>query len=176
MEFLIFGGLWFWGIFGFISFLILMNLIFSGREETIWIFGFLLVLLFFFSGLLNFSWIAENPLLVLRNVGIYIGIGLVWSMKEWYSFVKEQIKFRLQDMDKTFSKEQKKAYISRSAPYVSNNWTRIASWITYWPYHILSWALTDPIKKIAKRFRVVYSGITQLQINNAINKINKGDN
>lgn len=180
IEFLIFGGLWFWIFFGFISFLTILNLIFSSREETVWIYGILFAILFFISGGIDFSWIASNPLLVIRNIGIYLGIGILWSMKEWYSYVNIRIKELLNESkyksnfgskNTNPSIEEQKEFIRINSPRL--NWSRITAWITYWPFYILSWILTDPIKKLAQQFRVIYNGITHMQVNKALKNLDK---
>jgi len=82
-AFVIFGTFWFWvisaAIFGWLIFL-------TERESHflagLALFGFMWIV----SSANGFS-ILDNPLVALMWLGIYLGIGVVWSFLKWFSFL-----------------------------------------------------------------------------------------
>lgn len=64
-EFLIFGGFWFWSIYGVLSLIIILLAIFSDRFGWIWGLGILLFVIFIINGGINFAWVFANPLVAL---------------------------------------------------------------------------------------------------------------
>lgn len=102
--------------------------------------------------------------------GIYILSGLIWSIKEWYSYVKETTKAFSSEYDSDKSNTELIEMISDKVD-VKDHWYNITTWIVYFPYFILAWALTDPIKKLAKQFTFVYEKISSVLVNKAVNKL-----
>lgn len=170
IEFLIFGGFWFWTIFSLISFVLIINVIFSERLGWIWFFGFVMFVLFVLSGGINFAWMLANPLITLMWAGIYIAAGLLWSIKEWYSFVKEMSQ-EFKGGYYSHKSEKELLAIIKDRVDIRNHWNDVTTWIVYFPYFVLAWALTDPIKKLAQQFSFVYEKISAVLINKTVNKI-----
>jgi len=117
-----------------------------------------------------------NPLTTLMWAGIYIFAGLIWSIKEWYSYVKDRAEYytKTESLVKEFrftEKEIKDNLIRETD--ITKHWDDITTWIVYFPYFVLAWALTDPIKLIAEQFAFVYKRIANSVTNKAINNIIK---
>ena len=172
IGFLIFGGFWFWTIFTIISFVLILNVIFSDRLGWIWFSGFVMFVLFILSGGINFAWMFANPLTTLMWAGIYIAIGLFWSIKEWYGFVIDSSTYYTSNpyMTKNETKEELLKTLSADIN-IKNHWDDVVTWIVYFPYFVLAWALTDPIKKLAQQFTFVYEKISSVLVNKTVNKI-----
>lgn len=178
IEFLAFGTLWFFITAG-ILFLVLLISIFNDADRALWFTGLLLITFLFISGTWGVSWVLDNPLIVLRNIAMYIGIGLIWSIKEWYSYVQEKTKYffthhNLYDYDTATNKKKTKEQmiaLLKDQLALDHNWGIITQWITYYPFYMIAWMLKDPIKMIATKISFIYSGITTNIINRATAKI-----
>jgi hypothetical protein len=174
IGFLIFGGFWFWTIFTIISFVLILNVIFSDKLGWIWFSGIVMLVLFILSGGIPFAWMFANPLTTLMWAGIYIAAGLLWSIKEWYSYVVEKAKYYTSDSSMLYrgtdTKEDLIKELNRDVD-IKRHWDDITTWIVYFPYFVLAWALTDPIKKLAQQFTFVYEKISSVLVNKTVNKI-----
>ena len=170
VTFLLVGTFWFWSI---LIFLFVFEIVYTIKDSDrgIWLIELLFTILFILSGAISFAWIAANPWMLLLYIAIYIGIGIVWSMKKWYSYVKRIIQsYKLSE------------YYHKKTPDELNNILKlefrhdshgkyITTWIVYFPFFILVWVLIEPIKKIAKLFSGVYNKITNLLVDKAIKNI-----
>lgn len=159
LEFLLFGTLWFYIISGIIV-IVAIGAIVNDNLGLNWFSVLLFITLFILSGIWSVDWILSNPIDTLIRVGIYLGIGLIWSMKEWYSFL-----FR--EAEEYVEAGIKKDLI-RDKLALRNHWHRIVNWIIYFPLHMLAWVLRDPVKWLAQRFAFVYESISKHVMNKAI--------
>jgi len=153
LEFLIFGGFWFWLIVS-IDLLILIISAFNDAHGLTWIFGIILIFVLFVSGIISWSWVVANPLLFLVCVGIYIFVGIVWSIKEWYDYCLQEAKSNYRWVN---THVEDGSY----APEISQHWDDVTTWIVYFPIFMLAWVLTEPIKKIAKQFSFIYNFVSK---------------
>lgn len=158
LEFLLFGTLWFY-IFSGLIVIMAIGAIINDNIAWNWFSVLLFIALFVLSGVWSIDWILNNPVDTLIRVGIYLGIGLLWSMKEWYSYLfrraEEYVELGI----------KKDIIMDRLA--LKNNWTRIVNWIVYFPLHMIAWVLRDPVKWLAQRFSFVYESISKHVINKA---------
>lgn len=98
-------------------------------------------------------------------------------MKEWYSYVKEHAEYH----SKYANSYSGKLMLSEKEirdnlmvdTDVTQHWNNITTWIVYFPYFVLAWTLTDPIKLIAEQFTFVYKKTANAITNRAINTIIK---
>jgi hypothetical protein len=91
--------------------------------------------------LTNFNilgYVRDNPLTVLMYVGIYLVIGMVYSIVRWDRFVAN---WRA-EFDSLSSTRDKDYAIGRR-PTASNSKSRITHWMAYWPWSGLWWLLSD---------------------------------
>ena len=171
IAFLLVGTVWFWMI---LALLIVGEILYAISDRIragTWFVGVLLTTLFVLSGAISFTWIAANPWMLLLYIAIYIGAGLLWSMKEWYSFVKAKVvRYRQSDYYSNKTETEFRALMT-SELQLDRYWGNITTWIVYFPFFMLAWVLTDPIKKIAEQFSVIYNKITSSLVNKATNKI-----
>jgi hypothetical protein len=155
-----------------------MNVIFSEKLFGIWIFGIILTALLIVSGGISFAWLMANPMTALMWIAIYIGSGLLWSMKEWNDYVNDRVEYysnSLVDMKdrngKYLHTEDGIKHKIENATDISQHWDSVTTWIVYFPFYFLSWILTDPIKFIAKQFTFVYKAISNRIVNNALDRV-----
>lgn len=170
IAFLLIGTFWFWSI---LTFLFVLEIVYTIKDSGrgIWLVGLLFTVLFILSGAISFAWIALNPLTLLLYIAIYIGIGLLWSMKEWYSFVKSMVHgYNLSGYYQKKTTDEMNDILKEELR-LDLHWKSITTWIVYFPFFMLAWVLTEPIKKIAKLFSAVYNKITNLLVNKAIQNI-----
>ena len=171
IAFLLVGTFWFWAILGVLFIAEILYAVSDNIKGGTWFVGLLLIVLFVLSGAINFAWIAANPWTLLLYIGIYIAAGLVWSMKEWYSYVKAKVsRFGQSNYYSDKTEDEFKEYMELELR-LEDYWVTITTWIVYFPFFMLAWVLTDPIKKIAEQFSVVYNKITSSLINKATVKI-----
>jgi len=122
------------------------------------------------SGGIPFVWMFANPLTTLMWAGIYIFAGLIWSIKEWYSYVKETA----QEFSGGYysdKSEEELLEIIKDRVDIKRHWDDITTWIVYFPYFVLAWALTDPIKKLAQQFSFVYEKISSVLVSKTVSKL-----
>lgn len=163
MGFFLIGTLWFWILFGVASCLIIFFLedalrynrdIGGGTKSTLVILGALT--LYYFLGSRQdvidlFTFVKDHPFLTLGRIGIYIGVGVVWSFFKWYFYltnVKEKLLYKYNnDLSKVYDYE---------IPVASSNKSRIITWMSYWPFSALWTLINEPFKKT---FKFIYSKI-----------------
>jgi len=170
MEFFIFGTVWFWLLLTGAAFLIIWFLesaLNNSRDNGGGIFSTITIIgavaIYYFLGskddVLNFFiFIKDHPLMSITRVGIYIGIGLVWSIFKWYFFLKNKMEYLTAKFE-TEHTPNWSAVSYNDFPKAKNNKSRIISWMSYWPFSALWTLINEPVKKT---FRFIYSKVESI--------------
>jgi hypothetical protein len=79
----------------------------------------------------------------------YLALGVIWSVKKWYTFVVEKKKDLLDTYEKRVNKnsagnETFVSYAKSFQPKASEYKTRIVGWMGLWPFSFSWWVLTWP--------------------------------
>lgn len=163
MGIFLIGTLWFWILFGVASCLIIFFLedalrynrdIGGGTKSTLVILAVLI--LYYFLGsredifnLLTF--VKDHPFLTLSRIGMYIGVGVIWSFFKWFFYltnIKEKLLSKYNnDLTKIYEYE---------IPAAADNKSRIITWMSYWPFSALWTLINEPFRKT---FKFIYSKI-----------------
>ena len=169
MGFFLIGTLWFWILFGVASCLIIFFLEDSlrysrdngGGTKSTFVILAALVLYYFLGSRQDvidlFTFVKDHPFLTLARIGMYIGIGVVWSFFKWFFYltnIKEKLLAKYKDIGKNLSEVSE--YEIPSARY---NKSRIITWMSYWPFSALWTLINEPFKKT---FKFIYSKIEGL--------------
>ena len=170
MGILIFGTVWFW-ILLVVSAGLIIWFLESALDETEdyggGLFSTLTIAavfaLYYFFGSREdvqafFIYIKDNPGFALARVGIYIGIGLVWSIFKWYFFLQNKKEYLLKKFEENKS-ERWSPISERDIPKAANNKNRIITWMSYWPLSAFWTLINEPVKKL---FKFIYSKIESL--------------
>lgn len=102
----------------------------------------------------------------LYKVGIYILIGLIWSLFMWFRFVKTMAdrweQYKLNMSTKSYQQD-----VSSFRPIVSENKQQITGWIIFWPFSVIRYFLGSLIKDlgdwVVARMTILYNKITHSQ-------------
>lgn len=91
---------------------------------------------------------------LLAALAIYMAVGVVWSIKKWYSFVVNALAGLRKRYDNYAHKDAKgnetfAAYAAGLQPKASENKTRITGWMALWPFSVAWWILTWPRRAFA---------------------------
>ena len=165
------GSMWFWGFFGIVFCLFLweaMDESFFLTSSTM-VGGLAFLVLF-----TNFGAVVGGVALStwLWAAGLYFPIGFVWAVvKYWFKLDKKKSRlledYNLKWMDGGAQREGP-AQTPTKAKWISDNLdhmkpsmmkSRIAYWISYWPFSFLSTLLSDFIKSIGEWIYRRFQGI-----------------
>lgn len=161
MAFLLFGTVWFWCLTLLTAGLIIYFLegawidnddIGGGLWSTILIIVVLTLYYFFGSkeDVKNlFIYLRDNPGSSIAFIGIYLVIGVVWSIFKWYFFL-------LNKRDKVLKRND---FWESDIPKAKDHKAKIISWMSYWPFSAFWTLLNDPIKRT---FKFIYSKIEKV--------------
>ena len=141
MGFLLFGTVWFWLLFGGAAILIIWFLESAldyerDRDNGGGFFSTLTlaacILLYYFFGSSEdvrniLIYLKDHPGQALLRVGIYIVLGLVWSIFKWYFFLHNKNEYLTKKFENDNLRES-------DFPKAKNNKSRIISWMSYWPF------------------------------------------
>ena len=163
MEILVFGTLWFWltAAVAAILIIVFLELALTGRNSeytdngggtwsTIVVIAFIMAYYFLGSkqDVIDIgNYIKDNPWKILGWMGMYLGVGLVWSLFKWYFFLVKR-------KERLLSYSTKKKLSKDDIPKAADNKSRIITWMTYWPFSAFWTMIDEPVKKF---FRFVYS-------------------
>jgi uncharacterized membrane protein len=183
--FLAIGGIWFWAL----TLAYVLGVIFCLDDETYGLVVFFtlvvgLISYFFGRGKDILDYYMSNPVSFLIHMGVYIGIGALYSVLKWFLFVKGKKNKYLREketfMGKKSNKEKdaetlKKEWMDYNGSFKSfimyltpsHNTGKITFWIIYWPFSLLSLFLRDFLREVAafvmNRLESVYSSISKSQ-------------
>jgi hypothetical protein len=155
MGIIAFGTLWFWIAFVVASGLIIFFLESAleelneddggGWKSTLTIIGF--VGLYWWLGdsadlLSILQYIKTNTVGFLTWIGVYILIGLVWSVVKWYFFL-------LNARDKAVERQKDGRILENyELPTAAKNKARIITWMSYFPFSMLWTVINEPFKRL----------------------------
>lgn len=96
-----------------------------------------------------FNYVKDNPEQILLWFGLYLVVGVIWSVVKWFFFLHDK---------KIYYKERKKSGYSDSfvLPTAAQNKYRILSWMYYWPFSTIWTIINQPIKRA---FKFIYAKI-----------------
>lgn len=151
--------------------LLLVGLIWSLSEES----GFLSLITL--GILLSIPWGASSSVIVALStmsfgalivfIGIYVGLGLIWSVWKWRLFVLDEKKDYIatcESFQKTYNVDSLKNIIERK-----KNIDTITFWIILWPMstfaYLLNDFIVDTVKTLARGMSTVYDKVTNSIIN-----------
>jgi hypothetical protein len=155
---LAFGSIWFWVL---LSIELILLLVFVEKE----CFGYSLIALLVFVGLLAvfgdinvFKYITENPIEILKYLGIYLVAGILWSYAK-FTLVGSKLKRKIDVLKKDYC-ESHKPNMTNDSEWERHlrqrlDWKdkksldmgsfaeRIIGWMVYWPISLLSTVVKD---------------------------------
>lgn len=173
------GGIWFWTL---VAFEVMWLLWCVSEEEGYKAFAsvaIFLVLIHLLGDASMLSWIQDNPIVLFKNILLYIGIGVTWSVCKFY-FTLCKTKREIKELRKTFGEssdsvdatgdDNKNNVSTRWVFYVRKHYEdqhrfnyskenpldfklqydRILFWMTYWPLSMFWTILNDPITRFFK--------------------------
>ncbi|MES3004746.1 MAG: hypothetical protein V4690_01380 [Patescibacteria group bacterium] len=188
LAFFAFGTVAFWILFA--AAWILMGVFVENDWPGYTTISFVVItLVLYYAGVLQFSWIIQNPLQASFYFLSYFVIGAVWAVGKWWRFVtriferyddirREFLKLRGVEGNKVpdaFKKEWLD-HIRRETDYgrevklkIGNNGvvhpspnehkSEIYLWILFWPWSVVGYFLDEPLKKLV---RWIYRRISTL--------------
>jgi hypothetical protein len=158
-EFILFGSMvWFWIVFGVWA-LILFVSVETDRPGVATITSLAFFGVFAYWGALPggggvLATLAANPFTVaLLLVGFFV-LGTVWAVVKWWFYVRrlaEKRREQLEAGDVRYGKIKK--------PSVSENKSRIMTWMCFWPFSFIWTMIDDPVRMV---FKAIYTKIRGL--------------
>lgn len=162
---LTFGGILFWCLIALIFFIVLVSHEWDDEAQFGWPITTLLiggiVMYFCYKSDWNNVLTELNFRKLLIFSIIWLVIGLAWSFFKWFKFVRKKYKkFKESYPAKVDVEDVKYRYI----PKVSDNKEQITTWIVFWPFSVIRYALESLLKDffngIIKMFTGWYDRIT----------------
>lgn len=106
-----------------------------------------------------------SPLWLVSMAAVYLALGVLWSIKKWYTFVVEKkaeilIRFNNLSPQKTTFAD----YAKDQRPTAARNKERIVVWMTLWPFSFSWWILLWPRRAftwIYNRLSTLYDRISE---------------
>jgi hypothetical protein len=133
----------------------------SERHSVVSVFTIL-----FFVGILVFSDILAKvsfSVVVLAFI-CYFGVGILWSFKQWITFLYKEKEFVKQIFENQNAIGDWSEYVKGKLPLASENKAKIVYWITAWPMS-MSWWILDWPRKISimlyNKLSSYYDAVTQ---------------
>jgi len=164
MEIFVIGTIWFWVLVAIASGLIIYFLETALNDEyhdtgggapSTLIIGIVIALYYFLGSKQDvkdfFFYLKDHPWLSLGRIGIYISIGIIWSVFKWFFFLQNKKEYFKKKMETSSWK-----FNESDIPQAKRNKARIISWMSYWPFSMLWTTINEPVKKT---FRFIYSKI-----------------
>lgn len=146
----LFGTLWFWVL----SLVFIGFVIYTLEDEDVSAWPYVLTVAFigltYWMGNKDlykeiFSYLVNNPLVLVFCFVGYLLAGAIWSLVRWFLYLKGL------SIDKD---ENGKVRHSKYKFEVSSNKGRITNWMMYWPFSLIWTVIDEPVKK---SFRWIYS-------------------
>jgi hypothetical protein len=86
---------------------------------------------------------------LIAALAVYLVLGVIWSVKKWYSFVVEKKKTLRETYASSVNKqatgnETFESYAKDHQPTAADNKSRITGWMALWPFSLSWWILTWP--------------------------------
>jgi hypothetical protein len=108
------------------------------------------------SELLTYSYrmISENLSLAIAIAVLYFPVGLLWSIFKWVLYLKDEIKRETGYYNRSDKKGKLGVpislsyYLKAELPTVKNSKEKLVYWITYWPFSVIDFLLSDLIIRI----------------------------
>lgn len=107
------------------------------------------------------SYAVNNPGTVVLSMLGYLFIGVIWSIKKWYAYVKKK---KLKSIEKLKTGDTW-SILSKSELDLKYHKGRIISWMCYWPFSVLWMLVNDPIREVFnflfEKIKGIYSRIAE---------------
>lgn len=157
-EFILFGSMvWFWIVFGIWALVLFVSVEMdkpgAATLTSLAFFG-----VFAFWGALPgggsiLAWAAANPFTLILLLVAFFVCGTIWAVVKWWFFVRRLAEKRRAQLEvgRTYNKIRK--------PSVSDNKSRIMTWMCFWPFSFLWTMIDDPIRMV---FKAIYTKIRGL--------------
>lgn len=151
MQLFLFGTLWFW----LLSVIAVILIVATTEVEDSNSWGYVILigtlcLMYFFGNKQSFnetfSYIAQNPGVIILTTLAYLALGVVWSLVKWYAWLKARV---------AKAKANNSMYYA-SQYQVSENKERIVNWMMYWPFSAFWTLIDEPVKKT---FKALFSAL-----------------
>lgn len=197
LEMFVLGTMWFWVLAAIFVVTLLIGLEKeNGSFLTIATIVFFVAWYMFgdFGNVLTY--IVQNPFSILFAIGVYLAAGAVWGVTKWWFFVNGMareiqsakrkffevqhnlpytadavIPEALKAQWKRFLDHEVKINLKSLPPKVSENKSRITTWMIYWPVSAIWTLVNDPV---VRAFHAIYErlgGLMQNISNSAFNKV-----
>ena len=174
MEIVLLGTVWFW-VTLIVACLILFWEVEAERGElaTVTIVVSLLALQFL-TDIKVFTYVGNNPSVILPAIAGYFVLGTLWSFGKWWFFVQRKKKGYKKALTQYKERSQlnhtresldseSRPKVSQFKPVATSNKGRILVWMMYWPWSMAWTIIDDPVKEVFARIfdraRKIYQSI-----------------
>ena len=158
------------GAFGFFLLLVLLVILLffcvesdSPGVGTLAVLGFA-ALTCWSSSFNPFAWLTANWLVVVITFAVYCFCGVMWSIKKWSDYVSSRITHLKEAATRARNNRdtlrENISYGYREIPKVSQNKSKLACWICYWPFSAIWWFVDDWFHFLVRSLQGVYRSIT----------------
>jgi hypothetical protein len=177
--------------YGIIFVLFLVGTIFAEVDDNSSTFPFVpaicSAIFYFFLGRTDFYQYFDYSALQFAILGVvYLIVGSVWSFIKWYMYSKNKLPAYKRELEYELKKyevssfrdlndEDKKKVekeLSGLIPKVTNNKSRVISWIVYWPLSIVRYIFTEFLYDMFSGIFNLIKDYFQSVTNNMYNKAN----
>lgn len=136
----------------------------SHYESPFWALATLCVFIIFISAasdaLYVFKlWVSGHVKLSIAIGLVYFPVGFVWSVFKWVMYVRDNVKrltkeYKKGDKKMSVNFETTRAaslreYLLHELPTVAASKKKLVSWITYWPFSMVDFCLSDFVIRIS---------------------------
>lgn len=161
-EFILFGSMvWFWVLFGIWA-LILFVSVEMDKPGSATLASLVFLGVFGFFGALPggstlLAFVTANPVaIVLCVVGFFV-LGTIWSVVKWWFYVRRLAEKRRAQIESGNRNGYNRIY----KPKVSENKSRIMTWMCFWPFSFIWTMIDDPVRRVFKAIFEAIKGTLQ---------------